>query len=221
MKCSLGISNVLDEISSLSQYFFPLFLCIDQWRSFLISPCYSLELFIQMGIFPFLLCFSLLFFSQLFVRPCRSTILPFCISFSWGWSWFLPPVQCHEPPSIVLQALYLSDLIPWIYLSLPLYNCKAFDLGHYLHHSLASGQATEFFGFWQIQIRITHRYTYIPSLPSLSPSSSRLLQSPCLSSLSHTANSHRLSIFKVESTTNATLKFKSRVSMKACYKLKT
>ena len=24
----------------------------------------------------------------------------------------------------------LSDLIPWIYLSLPLYNCKGFDVGH-------------------------------------------------------------------------------------------
>ena len=24
----------------------------------------------------------------------------------------------------------LSDLIPWVYLSLPLYNCKRFDLGH-------------------------------------------------------------------------------------------
>ena len=29
-----------------------------------------------------------------------------------------PPVQCHELPSIVPQALCLSDLIPWIYLSL-------------------------------------------------------------------------------------------------------
>ena len=28
------------------------------------------------------------------------------------------------------QELCLSDLIPWIYLSLPLYNCKGFDLGH-------------------------------------------------------------------------------------------
>ena len=52
-------------------------------------------------IFPFLLCLSLLFFSQLFVRPPQTTILPFCISFSWGWSWSLPPVQCHEPLSIV------------------------------------------------------------------------------------------------------------------------
>ena len=46
------------------------------------------------------------------------------------WFWSLPPVQCYEPPSIVLQALCLSDLIPWIYLSLPLYNHKGFDIGH-------------------------------------------------------------------------------------------
>src|SRR5574342_687708 len=37
-------------------------------------------------IFPFLLCLLLLFFSQVFVRPPQTTILPFCISFSWGWS---------------------------------------------------------------------------------------------------------------------------------------
>ena len=81
-------------------------------------------------IFPFLLCFSLVFFSQLFVRPPQTAILLFCISFPWGWSWSLSPVQCHESPSIVLQALCLSDLIPWIYLSIPLYNRKGFDLGH-------------------------------------------------------------------------------------------
>ena len=32
-------------------------------------------------------------------------LLPFWISFSWEWSWSLPPVQCHEPPFIFLQAL--------------------------------------------------------------------------------------------------------------------
>ena len=38
--------------------------------SFLISPCYSLELCIQMGIsFLYSFAFSLLFFSQMFVRP--------------------------------------------------------------------------------------------------------------------------------------------------------
>ena len=51
------------------------------------------------------LCFSLFFFSQLFVRPPQRAVLLFCISFPWGWSWSLPSVQCHEPPSIVHQAL--------------------------------------------------------------------------------------------------------------------
>ena len=57
-------------------------------------------------IFTFLLCFLLLFFSQLFVRPPQAAIVLFCISFSWGLSWSLSPVQCHEPLSIVHQALY-------------------------------------------------------------------------------------------------------------------
>ena len=78
------------------------------------------------GIFPFLLCLSFLF-SQLCVKPPQTTILPFNISFSWGWSWSLPLVQYHKPLSIVLQALCLSDLILWIYLSLPQYNYKVFD----------------------------------------------------------------------------------------------
>ena len=79
-------------------------------------------------IFPFLLCLLLLFFSQLFVRPPQTTILPFFISFSWECSRSLPSAQCQKPLSIVLQALCLSDLIPWIYLSLPLYNPKGIDL---------------------------------------------------------------------------------------------
>ena len=62
--------------------------------------------------------------------PPQATTLPFCISFSWWWSWSLPLVQCHEPPSIVLQALCLSYLIPRIYLSLPLYSHNGFDFGH-------------------------------------------------------------------------------------------
>ena len=54
LKCSLGISNFLEEISSLSHsigvlYFFALI----TEEGFLVSPCYSLELCIQMGI-PFL-----------------------------------------------------------------------------------------------------------------------------------------------------------------------
>ena len=40
------------------------------------------------------------------LRPPRTAILLSCISFSWGWSCFLSPVQCHEPPFIVHQSLY-------------------------------------------------------------------------------------------------------------------
>ena len=54
----------------------------------------------------FLFSFAFHFFSQLFVRPSQTTILPFCISFSWEWCWSLPSVQCQEPPFIVLQTLY-------------------------------------------------------------------------------------------------------------------
>ena len=68
-------------------------------------------------IFPFLLCFWVLFFSKLLVRAPQTAILIFCISFSWGWSLSLSPVQCHEPLSIVLQTLCLSYLTLWIYLS--------------------------------------------------------------------------------------------------------
>ena len=53
-KCSLGISNFLKEISSLSHSIDFLFLCIVHSRKFHISPCYSLELCVQLGIsFPF------------------------------------------------------------------------------------------------------------------------------------------------------------------------
>ena len=52
MKCALGISNILEEISTLSHsivilYFFALI----TEEGFLISPCYSLENCIQMGIY--------------------------------------------------------------------------------------------------------------------------------------------------------------------------
>ena len=51
MKCSLGITYFLEEISSLSHsvVFFYLF-ALPTEEGFLISLCYSLELYIQMGI---------------------------------------------------------------------------------------------------------------------------------------------------------------------------
>ena len=88
-------------------YCFPLFLCIDHWgRLSDLSLLFFGTLHSNGYILPFLLCLSLLFFFQLFVRPPQITILPFCSSSSWGWSWSLPPVQCQEPHSIVHQVLY-------------------------------------------------------------------------------------------------------------------
>ena len=64
VKCFLGISNFLEEISSLSHFIvFLYFFALITEEGFLISPCYSLELCIQIGISFFS---SLLFASLLF-----------------------------------------------------------------------------------------------------------------------------------------------------------
>ena len=63
MKCSLGIFNFLEDLLSFVFYYFPLFLCIDHQEGFPISPCYSLELCIQMDITFSLLPFTTLLFS--------------------------------------------------------------------------------------------------------------------------------------------------------------
>ena len=75
MKYSLDISNFLEVIPSLSHsvvylYFFALI----AEEGFLIPPCYSLELYIQMWVY-LSFSISLLFFSQLFARPPQK---PFC-----------------------------------------------------------------------------------------------------------------------------------------------
>ena len=106
------VSHFLEEICSLSHSIFLYFFALITEEGFLISPCYFFGTVHSTGyIFPFLLCFSLPFFSQLFTPP-QTAILLFCISFPWEWSWFQSPVQCHEPPPIVHQALCLSDLGP-------------------------------------------------------------------------------------------------------------
>ena len=83
MKCSLGIFNFLKEISSFSHsivflYFFTLI----TEEGFLISPCYSLELCIQMGI-SFLLSFAFhfFFFSAIFKASSDNHFLFFHLFF--------------------------------------------------------------------------------------------------------------------------------------------
>ena len=86
-------------------YCCPVFLCIDHWgRLSYLSLLFFGTLHSNIYI-SFLLSFALT--SLLFTAICKASSdnhLPFCISFSWGWSWYLPPIQCHKPPSIVLQA---------------------------------------------------------------------------------------------------------------------
>ena len=59
--------------------------------------------------FPFLPCFSLLFFLQLFVKPSQIITLPSCFSFSLGWYCSLLPIQYYRPLSIVLQAQFTGS----------------------------------------------------------------------------------------------------------------
>ena len=52
------------------------------------------------------LSLSFLFFPQLFVKLPQTTALPSYICVSLGWFWSLSPIQCYQPLSIILQALY-------------------------------------------------------------------------------------------------------------------
>ena len=74
------------------------------WKLSYIPLLFSGSLHSIQYIFPFLLCVSLLLFSQLFLRPFQVTPFPSHICFSWEWFLWPPPVQCYKPPSIDLQA---------------------------------------------------------------------------------------------------------------------
>ena len=93
MKCSLGSSNFLAEISGFSHFIvFLYFFALITEEGFLISLWYSLELCIQMLI-SFL--FSLLFTSLLFTAICKASSdshFAFLHFFSMGMVWI--PVSC-------------------------------------------------------------------------------------------------------------------------------
>ena len=127
------ISHFLEEISSLSHsvvflYFFAL---IDE-EGF-ISPCYSLELCIQMLIsFPFSFAF---FTSLLFTAICKHSLdshFAFLRLFSVGM--VLIPVSCTVSRTSVHSSSGTLSIRyrPQIYFSLPLYTHKGLDLGHTL-----------------------------------------------------------------------------------------
>ena len=126
MNYSLDIFIFLEEISSLTHSIIFSYLCIVHLR----KPSYLFLLFSvtlhSVGyIFPFLPCFSPLFFHQLFVKFPQTANFVFLNFFISGLV-VVHPVQCYELLSIVLQALCLPDLIPWIYSSPPLYWFRSY-----------------------------------------------------------------------------------------------
>ena len=107
--CSFGISNFFEEISSLSHSI--VFLYFFTEEGFLISPCYSLKLCIQVGI-SFLS--PLLFTSLLFTAICKASSdshFAFLHFFSMGM--VLIPVSCTmSQTSVYSSSGTLSDLVP-------------------------------------------------------------------------------------------------------------
>ena len=131
MKCSLGFSNFFEEISSLyhSIIFLYCFALITD-KGFLISPWYSLELCIQIVLS---LLFSLVFTSLLFTLFVRPPQISFAFLHFSVLGMMAITASCTTSQTFVhSSSSTLSDLIPWIYLSPPLYNRKGFDLGHSL-----------------------------------------------------------------------------------------
>ena len=130
MKCSLGISNFLEEIPSLSHsivslYFFH---CSLQ-KAFL-----SLLVLLWNAAFRWVYhSVSPLPLASLFSAICKaSSENHFAFLHFFFWGMVLITASCTMSRTSVhsCQALCVSDLIPWIYLSLPLYNCKGINLFH-------------------------------------------------------------------------------------------
>ena len=131
MKCPLGIS--VSPIFLKRALVFPILLfssmCCSQEKAFLSLLLFSGTLHSVGYIFPFLLCLSRLFFFQLFLRLPQTTILPFLHFFFLGMvlittSCTMSRTSIHSSSgSLFIRSNPLN-------LSLPLYNCKGFDLSH-------------------------------------------------------------------------------------------
>ena len=113
VKCSLGISNFPEEISSFPNLLFSSISLQWSLRKAFLSLIYSLELCIQMLI-SFL--FSFAFFSLLFTGICKAShtaILLFCISSPWGWSWSLSPIQYFTSIKKIVLLIRLYPKEEW------------------------------------------------------------------------------------------------------------
>ena len=122
MKCSLGISNFLEEISSLSHYTVLLyFFALITEEGFLFSPCFlwnSAFKLIYLSFSPSICKASLdKHFAILYFFFLGVVLIPASCTMSWI-------SGCSSSGTLCIRSN------PWIYFSLLLYNCKLFDLGH-------------------------------------------------------------------------------------------
>ena len=130
LKCSLDVSNFLEEITSLSHSIVSLyFYALITEEGFLISPCYSLELCIQMDI-SFLS--PLPFTSLLFSAICKASSDS---HFAFLHFFFLGMVLITFSCTMLRTSVHSSSGTVSIRsnplnLSLPLYDCKGFVLHH-------------------------------------------------------------------------------------------
>ena len=133
MKCSLGISNFPEEISSLSHsivflYFFALITEEGFFLSLLDILWNSAFEWAYLSFSP--LPFTSLLFTAIYKASSDSH---FAFLHFFSMRMVLIPASCTMSQNSVstdLQALRLSGLIPLIYLSLPIYNFKGLDLDH-------------------------------------------------------------------------------------------
>ena len=128
MKCFLGISNFLEEISSLSHsivflYFFALITDSHLSSKFLWNFEFK---WVYLSFSPLPLA-SLLF--SIICKASSESHFAFLHFFLLGMV-LIPASYTMSRTCVHGSSSTLPDLIPRIYLSLPLYNHKGFDLGH-------------------------------------------------------------------------------------------
>ena len=128
MKYSLCISNFLEDISSLSHYtVFLYFFALIREEGPLISPCYSLAILWNSAFKWVYLSFSPLPFTSLLFTAIykASSENRFAFLHFFYLGMVLIPVSCTMSWTSIHSSsgTLLSDLIPWISFSLPLYNC--------------------------------------------------------------------------------------------------
>ena len=112
MKFSLGVSNFLEEISRLSlSTIFLYFFALITAEGFLISLCF----FWNSAFRCLYLSFSLLFFSQVFVRPPQTAILLFVLFFFLGM--VLIPVSCTMSRTSIHSSSPIYTQPNWFYVA--------------------------------------------------------------------------------------------------------